>query len=300
MPGLAATASGKICSGSSCRTFRNAPAYHDHNWGVWRDVTWEWGLARGSQLSLLYGGSTDLAETLRARSATRSPFFLSVLDSLGVKQVLRFERIDYQGAGRPRVVRARAPDRFSLIAARERDTLRLNVHVVDALATRMGAGGFRRVFLQMRGRFASSGWLLGRTLAGSRAADFSRPTPGTSKRPASSAAILRCVPGSPGSPGSDGHSNSQAIVRCSPSCRQQPTHEIPSSLANPTRVHHQVLSWLIRRSQVRRQPLGVSDTTMPLQPANSATAPFANPLQPSWVSPVPHVVHSSGCPLVHH
>jgi hypothetical protein len=160
VPGLVAGATGKICVGSRCRSFEDAPAYHDHNWGIWRDVTWEWGAARGDSLSLLYGGVSG--------SSARSPFFLSVLDSLGVKQVLRFDRIDYQGkqetAGG---LRANAPARFSLLATRESDTLRLDVHVVDALGTQMSAGGFRRVFLQMRGRFTLEGRLFGRTLADS-------------------------------------------------------------------------------------------------------------------------------------
>jgi hypothetical protein len=160
VPGLVANASGEICAGRRCRPLVDVPAYHDHNWGVWRNVTWEWGAARGDSLSLLYGGVYG--------SSARSPFFLSVLDSLGVKQVLRFNRIDYEGkretAGG---VRASAPARLRLLATRESDTLRLDVQVVDALGTRMSTGGFRRVFLQMRGRFSLEGRLLGRTVADS-------------------------------------------------------------------------------------------------------------------------------------
>jgi hypothetical protein len=33
-----------------------APAYHDHNWGTWRGVTWEWGEASGAGGAVLYGG----------------------------------------------------------------------------------------------------------------------------------------------------------------------------------------------------------------------------------------------------
>jgi hypothetical protein len=143
----------------------DVPAYHDHNWGVWRDVTWEWGAARGDSLSLLYGGVYG--------SSARSPFFLSVLDSLGVIQVLRFNRIDYEGkretAGG---VRPKAPSRLRLLATRESDTLHLDVHLVDALGTRMSSRGFRRVFLQMRGRFSLQGRLLGRTVADSGSGFF--------------------------------------------------------------------------------------------------------------------------------
>jgi hypothetical protein len=160
VPALMATAAGRICVGSRCQTFSDVPAYHDHNWGVWRDVTWEWGAARGNRVSLLYGGVYG--------SSARTPFFLSVLDSLGVKQVLRFSRIEYQGKRETSgAVRASAPTRFSLLGSRESDTLRLDVRVVDALGTEMGAGGFRRVFLQMRGHFTVTGRLLGQTLADS-------------------------------------------------------------------------------------------------------------------------------------
>lgn len=167
VPGLVATASGKICVGSHCRTFAGAPAYHDHNWGVWRDVTWEWGTARGARLSLLYGGvyGPDRGD---AGGSVRSPFFLIVSDSLGVKQVLRFDRIRYEGSRRVSgEVRATSPERFGLVATREADTLRLEGHVTDALGTEMGTGTFRRVFLQMRGRFTLSGRLLGEAVADS-------------------------------------------------------------------------------------------------------------------------------------
>ena len=169
VPALQATASGRICVGSRCRNLDAAPAYHDHNWGVWRDVTWEWGAARGSRLSLLYGG---LYGPVRAREAEEadisSPFFLTIVDSLGVRQVLRFSRIDYQGsraaAGHKK---ARAPERFSLVARREADTVRLDVRVLDALATEMSATEFRRVFLQMRGEFELSGRVGGQPVADS-------------------------------------------------------------------------------------------------------------------------------------
>jgi hypothetical protein len=132
-------------------------------------VTWEWGAARGSRLSLLYGGiyGPDQDSVIGA-STIRSPFFLTVVDSLGVKQVLRFNRINYEGT-RPAagVVGARSPSRFSLMANREADTVRLDVDVAEALGTEMGTSGFSRVFLQMRGHFTVRGQLLGETVADS-------------------------------------------------------------------------------------------------------------------------------------
>jgi len=56
VPALDGRASGRICVAGRCDSFTGVPAYHDHNWGVWRDVTWEWGAARGTRFNLLYGG----------------------------------------------------------------------------------------------------------------------------------------------------------------------------------------------------------------------------------------------------
>jgi hypothetical protein len=168
-PGLVASGSGNICVRQRCRRFSDIPAYHDHNWGIWRDVTWEWGAARGNRLSLLYGGVYGPGRSSDARTSNvSSPFFLTLVDSLGVEQVLRFGRIGYEGA-RPAsgAVGATSPERFSIVAERESDTLRLDVRVVDALATEMGASGFHRVFLQMRGRFSMSGRVLGKAVADS-------------------------------------------------------------------------------------------------------------------------------------
>ncbi len=158
VPALSAKASGEICVAGRCRGFANVPAYHDHNWGTWRNVTWEWGSGSGSRLNLLYGGVYGPETARAAGSAPDSPFFLTLVDSSGVKQVLRVNRISYEGA-RPVAgsARARAPRRFSLTGIRDADSVRLDVSIVDALATEMAAGEFRRVFLQMRGRFKVAG-----------------------------------------------------------------------------------------------------------------------------------------------
>ena len=120
-------------------------------------MTWEWGAAQGSRLSLLYGGVYG-PEGNATSAAVASPFFLTLVDSLGVRQVLRFGKIDYEGPG---------PTRFALTAARDADTVKLDVQVLDVLPTEMTASEFRRVFLQMRGRFTVNGKVLGETVADS-------------------------------------------------------------------------------------------------------------------------------------
>jgi hypothetical protein len=151
VPALSASAEGKICLGTRCSRVEKIAAYHDHNWGVWRDVTWEWGAARGRRFNLLYGG-------VYGPAVTTSPFFLALVDSLGVRQVLRFSRIDYKPGG------IAVPTRFTLVATRDVDTVRLDIDVQHTLATRMSAAAFRRTFLQMRGPFRLAGKLSGQTI----------------------------------------------------------------------------------------------------------------------------------------
>jgi hypothetical protein len=166
VPGLVATGSGSICVGRRCSRFDDLPAYHDHNWGIWRDVTWEWGAARGQRLSVLYGGINAPEKQRGTGSTASAPFFLTLMDSLGVRQVLRFGRIAYSGS-RPAsgTLGARSPSRFSIVASRGADTVKLEGRVLDALATDMGSSSFRRVFFQMRGSFRLAGRVLGQVVA---------------------------------------------------------------------------------------------------------------------------------------
>lgn len=167
VPALVADASGMLCVAGKCRRVEAAPAYHDHNWGVWRDVTWEWGAARGTSLALLYGG------VRRPDDAASAPLFLTLVDSLGVRQVLRFRAIRYAGeraaADAPHVA---VPERFQLEAGRDADTVGLSVMVEDALASRARSAGLARRFLQMRGRFSVIGRMGGALVADSGAGFF--------------------------------------------------------------------------------------------------------------------------------
>jgi hypothetical protein len=174
VPALVGSASGTICVRDRCSRFSDARAYHDHNWGVWRDVTWEWGAARGSNLALLYGGVYGADRSAgSSASAVRSPFFLTLVDSLGVQQVLRFRTVEYSGSRPAAEAEAfRSPERLELLATRDADSVRVRVQVVDALATEMKTSGFRRGFLQMRGHFTLAGMVLGKAVADSGSGFF--------------------------------------------------------------------------------------------------------------------------------
>ena len=155
--GLRAQASGSICVGARCTRLDNQPAYHDHNWGVWRDVTWDWGAATGRTYDLLYGAIySDQTRPAGAPTGGMS-LFVTLVDSLGVRQIFRATGVAQAGSlDVPGVPGLAAPRQLGFMASRDADTLEVRVQVTDVAATRVAAGP-PRYFLQMRGRFSLTG-----------------------------------------------------------------------------------------------------------------------------------------------
>jgi hypothetical protein len=155
VPALSATASGRICLAGACTVLTDAPAYHDHNWGVWREVTWDWGAARGRTFNLLYGAVYTPDDTIPSRQSGAPRLFVTLVDSLGVRQILRAREVRYSGP-------TGAPTGFGFTASREGDTVRVEARVQDVQASAMAAAGVDRRFLQMRGTFRLEGTLAGK------------------------------------------------------------------------------------------------------------------------------------------
>jgi hypothetical protein len=132
VPALRATASGRLCVDGVCETLAERQAYHDHNWGVWKGVTWEWGASRAGQYTFLYGRVHSPDST-----ASVPPVLVYLIDSLGFRAVFRPKAISYEDG---RTARAgersiTVPSRAVLFDERNGDTLRIELTVEDAIAT---------------------------------------------------------------------------------------------------------------------------------------------------------------------
>ena len=181
VPALRATATASVCVERACQHFRDVQAYHDHNWGVWRGVTWEWGAARAGDYTLLYGR----VEQPDSVGATQ-PLFVYLVDSTGFLAVFRPRSISYVDGRSTRVGGAaiRTPSSAQLEDIRGDDTLRLTLAIEDASATdtrrsmvERGEGlDARRLerpyFVQMKGTATISGRIRGTPLAGTGAGFF--------------------------------------------------------------------------------------------------------------------------------
>ncbi len=170
VPALRAEASGSICTGGTCEQFTAAQAYHDHNWGVWQGVTWEWGAARAGDYTFLYG-------RVDTPDAERGALILYLVDSLGFRALFRPSMISYQDARTIRIDgrAVRVPVSAQMVDVRGDDTLRVDLEIEDAIGTdmRRGAerGGHRSsaalpFFIQMKGIARLSGRIGGRPISG--------------------------------------------------------------------------------------------------------------------------------------
>ncbi len=174
--GLRATATGRLCEDGRCLSVDGTQAYHDHNWGTWRGVTWDWGAARAGAYTLLYGRVRPPADA----GGGESPFFAYLVDSLGYRALFRPRAIAY---GDTRTVTTatgplRVPSRARFFDARDGDTLDVVLDIDDVvpLDARSGlvdpdrASTARRLatpwFLQMQGRMTLRGRVGGQPIGG--------------------------------------------------------------------------------------------------------------------------------------
>ena len=154
-------------------SFAGGSGYHDHNWGFWKGVSWQWGQVQHEDLSVIYGRVFPPAE---AADPDRLPVFVGVIGPdgpLGYASSLRGGDGEYTVAiretddaqGEPRVVSVTA--RGGVL------DLELTFDVASRVVTRgtPGSGPLGRSldFLQMRGTYTVSG------TAGGRALNFSAP-----------------------------------------------------------------------------------------------------------------------------
>ena len=136
--------------------------YHDHNWGFWKGVTWQWGQAQHGDVSLIYGRIFPPPD---AADPERLPGFVGVLGPdgpLGYATDVRITETNDE-RGQPRSIAIRARGTYL--------TLDMRFDVASTVRTQRTQGPlFNGVnFLQMRGQYTVSG------SAGNRPIAFTTP-----------------------------------------------------------------------------------------------------------------------------
>jgi len=160
VPVMSGRLDGVLDVGDDRVTFAGGSGYHDHNWGFWEGVSWQWGQVQHDDLSILYGRVFPPSE---AADPDRVPGFVSILGPDGPlaysTNVTITETNDERGRPRTVVVNATRSDVLDI---------ELTFEVESAITT--DAGGSRLLadrldFLQLHGTYTATGHAAGRTLA---------------------------------------------------------------------------------------------------------------------------------------
>src|SRR5262245_22631007 len=162
VPVMSGTLDGTLTIDGEPMSLAGGSGYHDHNWGFWQGVSWQWGQAQQGDLSLIYGRVFPPPEAADPKTI---PGFVGALGPdgpLGYSTDVRVtETNDDKGQPKQIAVRARSS---SL-------DLELTFDVTSTVSTRMNNGvlGDGLNFLQMRGKYTVTG------RAGARQFNFSAP-----------------------------------------------------------------------------------------------------------------------------
>ena len=140
----------------------NGTGYHDHNWGFWQGVTWQWGQVQQGELSVLYGRVFPPAD---AADRDRFPGFVGVLGPDGPLAYATNVRITETDDAQKR------PSRIAINARGPSLDVQLQFDVSSSVLTPMTQGALSSGmdFLQMRGHYTVTG------RAGARTMRFTAP-----------------------------------------------------------------------------------------------------------------------------
>ena len=172
VPVMAGTMDGVLSVSGTTIDLRGGTAYHDHNWGFWDGVSWQWGQVQAGGVSFVYGRVYPPADAADARHL---PGFLAVLGPSGplaFSTSATIEETNAPGSDRPARIAVRVTD--------ERLTATLDLAIDQTTLTRMrprietdphgfGGVGGGLDFLQLRARYIVHARI------GDRQIDFTAP-----------------------------------------------------------------------------------------------------------------------------
>jgi hypothetical protein len=162
VPVMSGAIDGALNVGVARVDLQNGTGYHDHNWGFWEGVSWQWGQGQSGDLSLLYGRVFAPPE---AADPERIPGFVGILGPDGPLGYATNVRIVEQNDpnGRPQHIAITGRGASLDVSAR--------FDVASAVTTRSQQGPLANQvdFLQLRGEYTVTG------TAGTRRLQFTAP-----------------------------------------------------------------------------------------------------------------------------
>jgi hypothetical protein len=155
VPALSGEFSGELSTPRETIRLDHALGYHDHNWGTWAGVHWDWGQAGDGTTALVFGAVKTPSLGAQSRG-----YFCVVVDTSGFLSLIRPDTVLYGGWKKKDGIMTPGWVRFAEKNPKG-DSLTVAVDVQEAIATELGRLS-NNTFLQMRGTYAVKGRLHGR------------------------------------------------------------------------------------------------------------------------------------------
>ena len=160
VPIMSGALSGTLTLGSETMRFDGGSAYHDHNWGFWKDVSWRWGQVEHGDLAIVWGRIFPPRDAADPDRIPGSVLVFGRDGPIGYATEVTIEEHDDPNTRLPQQVK---------VTARGRSVdLTMDLDVEDAVTNR-GHGAFfggGLDFIQLRAQYRVRG------RAGDRAVDF--------------------------------------------------------------------------------------------------------------------------------
>jgi hypothetical protein len=175
VPVMSGPLGGSLSVAGTTVSLDGGTGYHDHNWGFWRDVSWQWGQVQHGDVSFIYG---RVFPPRAAADPDRFPGFVGALGPdgpLGYATNVKIAETNDAG-GRPQSIEIQARGTTLDLTMRFRVGSAVTTHMAQGPL----AGGVD--FLQLRGEYDVSGRAGGRDVA------FSSPGSAETFRGATTAA----------------------------------------------------------------------------------------------------------------
>jgi hypothetical protein len=143
--------------GGGVLVFDGAEGYHDHNWGFWRDVRWQWGQVSSGGLSFIYGRVFPPADVA---AADRIPGFLGVLNENGIAGVATNVSVAEHHSGAP----SSPPTSIEVTARSAALDLHLTFDADRTVRRSVSIVGGDTDFIQLGGTYHVQGRAAGQTI----------------------------------------------------------------------------------------------------------------------------------------
>jgi hypothetical protein len=158
VPVMSGRLQGSITVNGTRISLDGGTGYHDHNWGFWRDVSWQWGQVQHEDLSFIFGRVFPPRD---AADPDRLPGLVAALGPDGPLGFASDVKINEEndGNGHPSVVTVTARgDAFDLV-------LRFEVASLNTTRMTQGPLGNGVDFLQLQGQYTVTGTVGSRTIS---------------------------------------------------------------------------------------------------------------------------------------